>query len=215
MLAGAAVGAALLGQGGGGRARGGGGSRSNSSGGGGEGHQHDAIDQDKTADDSTSDDVGGGVARRMSDSGEESAAMTRTSIPVAVCQQRASALRVVSSLTRLPVERNPNHIPTREELITMDTELRHLLYVVIPDRRPHNRGRPRNNELARVKYISGNALPNFQLGKLPRAEDLLVLFLPALQMTDPATKKTAPSKLEQQFAAGAIETCLGICISIQ
>ena len=113
------------------------------------------------------------------------------------------------------MERDPNHIPTREELIPMDTELRHLLYVVIPDRRPHNRGRPRNNELARVKYISGNALPNLQLGKLPRAEDMLVLFLPALHMTDPAAKKTAPSKLEQQFAAGAIEICPGICISIQ
>ena len=81
-----------------GRARGGGGSRSNSSGGGGEGHQHDAMDQDETANDSTSDDVGGGVARRMSDSGEESAAMTRTSITVAVCQQRASALRAVSEV---------------------------------------------------------------------------------------------------------------------
>ena len=113
------------------------------------------------------------------------------------------------------MERDPNHIPTQEGLIAMDTELRHLLYVVIPDRRPHNRGRPRNNELARVKYISGNALPNLQLGKLPRAEDLLVLFLPAVHMTDPATKKTAPSKLEQQFAAGAIKTCPEIFISIQ
>jgi hypothetical protein len=47
------------------------------------------MDQDETANDSTSDDVGGGVARRMSDSGEESATMTRTSISVAVCQQRA------------------------------------------------------------------------------------------------------------------------------
>jgi len=72
VLAGAAVGAALLGQGGGGRALGGGRSRSNSSGGGGKGHQHDAMGQDETADDSTNDDGGGGVARRMSDSGEES-----------------------------------------------------------------------------------------------------------------------------------------------
>jgi hypothetical protein len=83
----------------------------------------------------------------------------------------------------------------------MDTELWHLLYafappphwggldlkiskssracsvecgsVLIPDRRPHNRGRPRKDELARVKYISGTALPNLQLGKLPGAEDPL------------------------------------------
>jgi hypothetical protein len=96
-------------------------------------------------------------------------------------------------------------------LVALDISLRNLLYVVIPGRRPQSRGRPRKDELARVKFILATAIPNLKVGKLPGIDDLNVLFMPALHEVDPVSRKSLLSAADKKLTAGNV-TCFRLDI---